>query len=806
MSSEGEWTSAPRLALAALGFSCIITQLALIRELLAAFSGNEMLLGIILGFWLLLMGVGSWSGRGCGKLADPLPALAALQLWLAVVPFAQVFLLRALRNVVFSRGADVGLAETMWGCGLLLLPYCVPAGFALALGCVLLARSRGPAGIGAGYVLDSLGTILGGLLFSLVFVHFFDHFRALIFPAAVNCLAAAVLVQPLPANERRADFSPQQSPTAGRAGIVKALRQWGWLRTEVRAPAQTRSGGCAPHAAPLPGPAAPDRGACNRWLSALAVALGVGVVASLSAVDLDEISTRLQFPGQRILARANSPYGRLLVTGSGRQINFIENGIAFTSTRDEQRVEETVHYAMAQRSEAGRVLLVSGGISGTGLEILRAGAKHVDYVELDPLVLELGRAYVPQNLADERLRIINTDPRLHLKRTRAPYDVIIIDLPAPSTAQLNRFYTVEFLREAKRALAPNGVLSFALGQYENYISPELGRLLSCARGTLQGVFTNTLLIPGGRVFFLGSDGPLYSDIAARIEARGLRNQWVKRAYLEAMLAPDRLEQVAQGSARAAPVNKDFSPVLYYLHLRHWLAQFSFIGGLVPGAVLIALAVYLVRLRGSALVLFASGFAGSALELVLLLAFQVLCGSVYHQVAIIVTAFMAGLALGAWLGARTSVRSNIRQPGPFAFLTQRSVGNCCGLKAARRNPLCWLALALAVYSLALPWLLAAVKNLGSSPAAILAVKTAICLLTAALGMGLGAQFSLATRREPGAADLVVSRFYTADFLGAFVGAVLAGTLLIPVIGVTWVCVLTGALNVGAAWGGVETRKR
>jgi len=33
-------------------------------------------------------------------------------------------------------------------------------------------------------------------------------------------------------------------------------------------------------------------------------------------------------------------------------------------------------------------------------------------------------------------------------------------------------------------------------------------------------------------------------------------------------------------------------------------------------------------------------------MVLLLAFQVLCGSVYHQIGIIVTVFMAGLALGA----------------------------------------------------------------------------------------------------------------------------------------------------------------
>ena len=73
--------------------------------------------------------------------------------------------------------------------------------------------------------------------------------------------------------------------------------------------------------------------------------------------------------------------------------------------------------------------------------------------------------------------------------------------------------------------------------------------------------------------------------------------------------------------------------------------------LMQVGLLVLLGFYLVRLRGSAFVLFASGFAASALEVVLLLAFQVLCGSVYHQVGVIVTVFMAGLALGALIANR-----------------------------------------------------------------------------------------------------------------------------------------------------------
>ena len=57
------------LAVGALGVSCVMTQLALMRELMGAFSGNEMVLGVVLGLWLLLMGIGAWceSGVPCCK-------------------------------------------------------------------------------------------------------------------------------------------------------------------------------------------------------------------------------------------------------------------------------------------------------------------------------------------------------------------------------------------------------------------------------------------------------------------------------------------------------------------------------------------------------------------------------------------------------------------------------------------------------------------------------------------------------------------------------------------------------------------
>src|ERR1017187_5819966 len=115
------------LAVGALGVSCVMTQLALLRELLGAFSGNELVLGVVLGNWLLLMGLGTWLGRTSDKLRNPLAVLVLMQILVAVLPLLQVFLLRALLYVLRPR-CPVGVNETVISTFILLLPYCLAAG------------------------------------------------------------------------------------------------------------------------------------------------------------------------------------------------------------------------------------------------------------------------------------------------------------------------------------------------------------------------------------------------------------------------------------------------------------------------------------------------------------------------------------------------------------------------------------------------------------------------------------------------------------------------------------------------------
>jgi spermidine synthase len=771
-------------AVCCLGISATVTQLVLMRELLCVLAGNEMVLGIILGNWFLLTGVGAFLGRSAGRLRRPLAVLVAAQVALAVVPVGQVFALRALRNVVFVRGGEIGAVAGAASCLVLLLPYCLVAGYALTLASRLLApqsrrgilprrdqapegrspapecrrgilprseqaaegRSPAPecrrgilprseqaaecrlrgkrqdkrqdaastatadgqaaAGIGRAYVLDVLGGVAGGLAFTFVLVYLTNHFGTLYVPAVMNLLLALAVA---------------------------------WT-------------------------------ARMRLAAAVVGLVAVAGAALAACVDLDERSTALQYAGQHVVFRGSSPYGRLVVTAAPGQYDFVENGLTLFTTRDRQRAEQTVHYPMAQRPQAAAVLLISGGASGTAGEVLKYPNARVDYAELDPMIPALARRFAPAALADPRIRVLATDGRLLVRQTRGQYDVIIADVPDPSTSQINRLYTAEFFAEARSAMKPGGVLAVSLSGYENYVSPDLARMIASLCRTLRSVFAHVLVLPGGRLCFLASDGPLTADIAAQIERAGIRNEFVTRDWLTGVLTPDALADLRRATDAQAPPNEDLSPVLYYYHLLYWLRQFDAPSAVLIAVVAAAMGVYLLTLRAVTLAVFAGGLAASALEVVLLVGFQILHGCVYQRVGLIVTMFMLGLAVGGHLANRRLDRWG---RGALAKVTYALAG------LAALLPACL-------------WGLDRLCRVGGGVADTLSSTVAFPGLALAVAVLVGMAFPLAGKADFRTAAATASRIYTADYVGACAGAMLVSTILIPLIGVLATCLAVAAL--------------
>ena len=715
---EGTCPLIPRpilfLAVSAFGVSAFMTQLTLMRELLAAFSGNELIFGIVLGNWMLLTGIGSALGKTASRLKSPIAVLAVLANSHRACARGRCISAKNIAKCRVYPRRRSGPDRNRGRCFVLMAPYCLATGYLLTLACMAaVTSSREPNGshysesIGRVYFFDNLGGVLGGILFTFVLIRLFSHFGILYFPAVLNLLLAAL--------------------------VAISARQ--------------------------------------RFLAISAALLAAGLIAAIAVYNLDDVSSNLQFKGQKVVYHGASPYGMLVVTEDAGQYNFIENGVPLFSTHNTEQVEETVHYAMAQRPDARRVLLISGGASGTAREILKYPQANVDYVELDPLVLDVARRFLPEELNDPRIHVINADGRQYVKQTGERYDVVIVDAPDPSTSQINRLYTREFFDQVHRILAPDGVLSFSLSGYEGYISKELARLIAVADRTLQQTFKNVLILPGARNFFLASDGRLTPAVAERIEQAGVSTRLVNRSYCDAMLTPDRMADVRRVLSPDAPINEDFNPILYFYHLRYWISQFTFRFGLLEGGLVVLLLVYLVRLRPVPLAIFAGGFAATALEVVLLLGFQILYGCVYHQVGLIITMFMLGLGIG-------SLGMNRLLPR-------------CG-----RRHLVALALAIAIYSACVPYILMALGQ-SESPAAAWASWAAIPVMTLLLAMLVGLEFPLAGKVGFQEVTATAARLYTADYIGAALGALLVSTLLIPVLGVTAVCLMAAGLNLFAA---------
>ena len=121
--------------------------------------------------------------------------------------------------------------------------------------------------------------------------------------------------------------------------------------------------------------------------------------------------------------------------------------------------------------------------SGTGNDVaaaLRAGADHVDAIEIDPAILMAGWANHPERPYDDpRVNAVVNDARSFLRVTDKTYDMVVYGLldshtllSHGSSVRLDSFvYTVEGFREARARLNAGGILALSF----SVLSPELGR-------------------------------------------------------------------------------------------------------------------------------------------------------------------------------------------------------------------------------------------------------------------------------------------------------------------------------------------
>lgn len=145
----------------------------------------------------------------------------------------------------------------------------------------------------------------------------------------------------------------------------------------------------------------------------------------------------------------------------------------------------------------GDVLIIGAGAGNDAYGALRGGAKRVDAVEIDPVIVRLGRIYHPNYpYADAKITTIIDDGRAFMERTEKQYDIIVMGLADSHTLsssltnlRLDHYlYTKESFERARALLKPDGVLVLSFEVTRPWIGERLTRTLTDVFGTIPTTF------------------------------------------------------------------------------------------------------------------------------------------------------------------------------------------------------------------------------------------------------------------------------------------------------------------------------
>ncbi len=786
-----------------LGAVSQIAQVLLLRELLMVFHGNELSIGLILASWLLWVGVGSHLGghfiEGIGR---PRRLLLVTTAALVVMLPVTILLVRGLRGFFdLLPGAYLSLADMALSCLTLMAPVCLLLGAAF----VVLSRAwregdgvEDTSGAEKTYIGEAAGSMLGGILFTFFLVH------------QLNSIQSGVLAGGLMF-----------------AAVLSLRPGAGW------APGRFRS-----------------------RMPILVVGILVIITLAFPLMDrVDDWAHGVQWrqfsPEYQLVDVQQSRYGAITVARREDQYSFFQSGHLVFSTAgpetlvpgfEEQDAVNFAHLAMVQHENPERILLIGGGLRGLLREVLEHPVQRVDYVELDEVLTGAALPYVSRGtreaLDDPRVNLIHADGRLFVKTAGETYDVIIVDHPDPYTAELNRYYTEEFFREASDLLRAGGVFVTGVTSTPDLRGTAIANRNTAVYHTLGRVFDHVLLAGERFMLYFASDAPEQVSVDARLlyeryGARGIdvegfspgrfftileetqlaRVNWVVRnhgrspdAHLEGPGAvpafPGTVERLQEMEAGLAPVseryfiNSDMRPIAYYYTLVFWedltrdVRAYSLQNLLrvqswwiLPLALIPLLtALGLRSMPGRAWRRRSVGFAVLFTVLTtglstmsLQIALLFSFQSIYGFVYELVGLITAVFMAGLALGA---------------FFTHRHVVDKVNLRLLALVQL-FMALLAVLIALVLP----AVAGVGA-PAIVLVL---LFTVTFVAGLINGVDFPLAVAcymslRQR--VDRSTGTVYGVELFGACVGAVAASVLVAPVLGITACCMLAAVASATA----------
>ena len=737
------------------GFSGLVAQILLLRELLIVYSGNELSIGIVLANWLILGAFGSYVlGRRAERSRYTLEAFTVITILFSLSLLIAIYLTRTLKVAMgISIGESIGFLPMLFSSLVVLSAVSILQGALFTYSCRIYSRfsSSRASSVGRVYVYETVGTIVGGIACTWFLITYLNSFQAATGLAMLNFVVCLVLLAP---------------------SWKKGLFQKTVLAV----------------------------------LSVLVLFSGYALFAG--QVDrLHQYSISAQWKNQNVVHYQNSPYGNICVLENEGQYSFFLDGISnlITPVPDIPSLEEFVHLPLLAYPEPANLLILSGGAGGMINEALKhPSIEAIEYAELDPLLIDLIRKFstplTESELNDRRVKIEHVDGRLLLNRTENKYDVIFVGIPEPSSLQANRYFTKEFFSQVKARLENGGILVVGLPGSLTYVNEELRNLNSCIFNTLGSVFSHIRVIPGdGRNLFLSSDSREIAQIdkmqiIERLSQRNIAADVIVPWHIEKKLHPgwqDWFSRFVEGGSQK--INSDFTPVGLFYSIAHWNAVFApSLRGIfsqferisLSSVVLLFVVLLLLYLffrpgnrqflqGGITLSIITTGFAGMMFDLMIIFTFQSIYGYLFSWIGILVASFMAGAAGGAWL--ITTVLGRIKNHFKVFKIIE---------------------LAIIGFSIVFPLVFLAMPTDPGDAESFVFFKALFLTLSFISGFLTGSQFPLANKlylKKSVSLTETAGWLYAADLLGGWFGGIVGAVVLLPVLGLTGTCLTVALLK-------------
>ena len=720
------------------GLFSIAAQTLLFREFITTFEGNDISVGIFFGSWFLWVGLGAILVYRAKGLAEILLRNIEL-LFLSYLP---AFVLELILIIQARELAGIESYVLLPIRTILLLsiivnaPVSIITGMLFPIACRWVRQDKQLA-VSRVYILEAAGSFCGGLGATIFLGAGFSLVRVFLILAFIVSVSV---------------FWVQ---------VAKAKR-WIWAVVPV----------CI--------------------LACLIVGADRNVMQQVRIIKWAKLFPEDVPDGSFQTAQAEYLYGRY----QGQWVA-VREGSTCETLPDHESAGRVAAIGLCQNPDAERVLVVGSGL-GLCYEFLRLPQiERVTWAHPDGEYVQEVEDFIPMEfkISDERFDRLAGDIRSLLAEKKRFYDVVILNLPEATSSVLNRYYTLEFYRQVKEALRPDGLLAVRVAGGENIMGTELINLGASTKLTLEKVFSQLVLTPGEDTWFIASDSQDLTGDPATLRDRfaaieGAADVFSPQALLSVYL-PDRAEAALENYARAdlpenLLINRDSRPLthLYSLLLAakqsgtpitrfvKYLALAGPLAFLIPLLIFIILrAVYVfknskfpagtagVSSFDSSFLVFSAGWVGIGVVIVLMYLYQTRFGSLYLHIGIISSLFMVGLTTGATL---------------ISHLVRGDT------KAERRTKNEMLLFAvMIVHTLILAAIAFWPAERWPEPAhVIFAGAFVLC------GLCTGCYFPIAARGladsgfETGQAG---SKLETADHLGASVGGVVTSLALVPVLG-------------------------